>query len=65
MADFRFDYAAAFGSAYAFFIGKEIAAVGIAGLIISMIQLVFLILPVIPTEIALKKNFDKDGNRRN
>jgi len=28
------------------------------------VQTLFLILPIIPTEIALRKNFDKQGNRR-
>ena len=45
-------------------IGKEIETVGILGGIISLVQCVFLVLTIIPTEIALKKNFDDDGNRR-
>lgn len=46
------------------FIGKSIDDIGIAGGIICMIQLVFLIGSIFPTERALKKNFDEDGNKR-
>ena len=48
-----------------FAIGKEIEYISIFGLIVCGIQLVFLILSIIPTEIALKRHFDKEGNRRN
>lgn len=39
--------------------------VGIVSVIIITVQCVILILPTIPTEIALKKNFNDDGTRRN
>ena len=46
------------------FIGKSVDDTGIAGGIICMIQLVFLIGSILPTERALKRNFDEDGNKR-
>ena len=45
-------------------IGKGISTVGLLGSLICMIQGVFLILPIIPTERALRKNFDIYGFRR-
>lgn len=39
-------------------------ALGNIILIIFVIQLVGMILPILPTEIALKKRFDKTGNRK-
>ena len=39
--------------------------VGIVSVIIITVQCVILILPTIPTEMALKKNFNDDGTRRN
>ena len=48
-----------------FAFGKDINFVSTFGLIICGIQMVFLIIPIIPTEIALKKNFDENGNRKN
>ena len=37
---------------------------GIAGIIIIIIQTVILILSVIPVEMALRKNFDREGKRK-
>lgn len=34
------------------------------GLILTIIQVIFLIIPIIPTEKALKKNFDDLGNKK-
>jgi len=34
------------------------------GIVLDSIQMILLIGPIIPTEIALHKTFDKDGNRR-
>ena len=45
-------------------LGKDENAVGIAGTVLCTIQLLPLLLPIIPTERALRKTFDKDGNRR-
>ena len=45
-------------------IGKDKDAVGIGGAIMMGIQLVPLIASIFPTEIALRKNFDKNGKRR-
>ena len=38
--------------------------IGIVGEIICGVQVVMMVLVVHPTERALKKNFDNDGNRR-
>lgn len=42
---------------------KDIIVVSIIGGLICIIQIVIMICTIIPTEIALKKNFDEDGNR--
>lgn len=47
-----------------FVIGKEIDVIGNFGAIVCGVQLVFLVGSIIPTEIALKKEFDKQGNRK-
>ena len=47
-----------------FFIGKDKDTVGFAGMIICYVQLVAMLLPVIPTESALRRKFDKYGNRK-
>lgn len=47
-----------------FFIGKDKDIVGFAGMIICYVQLAAMLLPVIPTEISLRKRFDKYGNRK-
>jgi len=47
-----------------FVIGKDNDTIGNLGLIIMVVQMFFLICPIFPTERALKKNFDKNGNRR-
>lgn len=47
-----------------FFIGKDKDTVGFAGMIICYVQLVAMLLPVIPTELALRRRFDKNGNRK-
>lgn len=46
------------------FRNTDVETVGIMGTLLMTGQIVFLIILIIPTEIALKKNFDKDGNRR-
>lgn len=45
-------------------IGKSENCVGTVGGIICMVQLIPLIGSIFPTEIALKKNFDTNGQRR-
>lgn len=47
-----------------FVIGKEIDVIGNLGAIICGVQLVFLVGSIIPTERALKREFDKNGNRK-
>ncbi len=46
-----------------FSFGKDIIVVSIIGGLICIIQIVIMICTMIPTEIALKKNFDEYGNR--
>ena len=46
------------------FRNTDVETVGIMGTLLMTGQIVFLIILIILTEIALKKNFDKDGNRR-
>lgn len=45
-------------------IGKSAEFVGTAGAIIMGVQLILFIGPILPTEIALRKNFDEYGERR-
>lgn len=47
-----------------FVMNKDAGYVGVFGGALCMIQCVFLIVSIIPTEIALKKTFDEHGNRR-
>ncbi len=48
-----------------FVINKDPYTVSIFGCILVSIQLFLLIGPIIPTEKALRKNFDKNGTRKN
>ena len=47
-----------------FVFGESVGIVGILGGVLCMMQCVFMIMPVVFTEKALKKNFDTEGNRR-
>lgn len=47
-----------------FVIGKSKDTIGTLGGILCAIQLIPLIGSIFPTEVALKKNFDRNGNRR-
>lgn len=49
-------------SACSFAFGKDVADA--ASVILCGVQIVFLIGSIFPTEKALRRNFDKDGNRR-
>ena len=51
-------------AAMLFLLGESVKAIGNASLIIMAFQLLFLIIPIFPTERALKKNFDRFGFRR-
>ena len=44
--------------------GKSVGTVGTVGGIVCGVQLAVLIGSIFPTERALRKNFDKEGNRR-
>ncbi len=46
-----------------FVIGKDTETVGIFSSVVIGVQTAILVASIIPTEIALRKNFDKDGNR--
>ena len=48
-----------------FVIGKGEDIIGTVGMVVMVIDLILLIVPIFPTERALKKIFDKDGNKRN
>ena len=45
-------------------LGKGTETVGTIGGIITMLQMIPLVGAIIPTEIALKKNFDENGRRK-
>lgn len=47
-----------------FALGKNIIVVSIIGGIVCAIQIAVMIFTMIPTELALKKTFDRNGNRR-
>lgn len=50
--------------AIALVFGKGPGTVGTIGGIITMLQMIPLVGAIIPTEIALKKNFDENGRRK-
>lgn len=43
---------------------KSIDIIGIAGAVIAAAECIILLAAIYPVERALKKNFDKNGNRR-
>lgn len=47
-----------------FFFGKNVDAIGYAGLIIVVLQSIVMILVIPATEAALKRSFDDNGKRR-
>ncbi|AFM40944.1 hypothetical protein Desaci_1967 [Desulfosporosinus acidiphilus SJ4] len=48
-----------------FVIGKTDNSIGVLSLILCSIQTVFIVGSIVPTEMALKSNFDEHGNRKN
>jgi len=48
-----------------FVVGKGAGLIGACGGIVAIVQLIFLVIPVILTEKALGRTFDEEGNRRN
>ena len=64
---FRFGIALGVISIIALFFvfGKDKDTVGFAGMIICYVQMAVMLIPVIPTEISLRRNFDKNGKRKN
>lgn len=47
-----------------FVIGKAEDAIGTIGGVICIVQMVPMLGAIVPTEIALKKHFDRNGNRK-
>ena len=45
-------------------IGKPAGTVGAVGTVVCLLQMISLVGCIFPTEAALKRTFDKDGNRR-
>ena len=45
-------------------LGKDADTVGTVGSIVCLVQLPVMLYAILPTERALKKNFDEDGNRK-
>jgi len=43
--------------------GKNTITIALAGIALGGVQLVSLVLPIVATEIALRKHFDENGNR--
>lgn len=50
--------------AMVFVLGQSERAVGYAGTAVCLVQLVLMVLAIVPTEAALKKNFDTNGQRK-
>lgn len=48
-----------------FVIGKGEDVIGTVGSVICIIGVVLIVASIFPTEAALRKNFDKNGNRKN
>lgn len=47
-----------------FLIGKEKNSISNYSLVLTAIQMFFLLSPIVPTELALRKKFDIQGNRK-
>lgn len=47
-----------------FLIGKEKDSIGNYSLVLTVIQITFLLSPIVPTELALRKKFDIKGNKK-
>ena len=47
-----------------FLIGKDTEVIETFAGVISVVQVIVLLLSIIPTEVALKRTFDKNGNRK-
>lgn len=49
---------------FLFVISKDTVTIGKLGTIVVAVQLILMMGTIIPVEVALKKNFDKNGRRR-
>lgn len=47
-----------------FLLGKDVDTIGWAGGALTIIQLLVMIVSIFPTQRAIKKTFDNDGNRK-
>lgn len=47
-----------------FVLDRDVEAVGMVGIVVCFAQLVPMVGSIIPTEIALKRNFDSNGRKR-
>ena len=47
-----------------FVLNKEISMIAAVGTVVCFIQIIPMLCSLIPTEIALRKRFDKNGNKR-
>lgn len=43
---------------------KDVGVIGVTGEVTALWELLAMLIPIIPTEKALRKNFDKNGNRK-
>ena len=44
--------------------GQTEEVIGIVGTVLCFINLLAIVIPIIPTEVALKKNFNNDGSKK-
>ncbi len=47
-----------------FCIGADTSTVSLAGVAVMCVQMILLLATIIPVEMALRRHFDKDGNRK-
>lgn len=47
-----------------FIMGKNENTIGILGMVVCFIQVIIIVFSILPTEMALKKNFDEAGNKK-
>ncbi len=47
-----------------FYIGADTSTVSLAGVVVMCVQMVLLLATIVPVEMALRRRFDADGNRK-
>ena len=50
---------------FAFIFNEPVETAGMVGFIVCMAQIIPLVAAIVPTEIALRRNFDGEGRRKN